>query len=163
MKNHENHQHHDMQNNKHNHSHEIHDHQKTEHGMNNHEHHGGSHDEHKGHASHHEHMIADFRKRFWISLAVTVPILLLSPLVQQFIGLGDSIRFPGDSYLAFIFSSFVFFYGGFPFLKGMFDELRKKQPGMMTLIAVAVSVAYFYSSAVVFGLEGKVFFWELAT
>ncbi|NOX17788.1 MAG: cadmium-translocating P-type ATPase [Chlorobi bacterium] len=108
-------------------------------------------------------MIADFRKRFWISLAVSIPILFLSPLVQQFLGLGDSIRFAGDKYLSFILSSFVFFYGGYPFLKGMYDELKKKQPGMMTLIAVAVGVAYFYSSAVVFGLEGKVFFWELAT
>ncbi|GBD91936.1 copper-exporting P-type ATPase B [bacterium BMS3Abin04] len=108
-------------------------------------------------------MIADFRKRFWISLAVSIPILLLSPLIQQFLGLGTSIRFTGDKYLSFLLSSFVFFYGGYPFLKGMFDEFKKKQPGMMTLIAVAVSVAYFYSSAVVFGLEGKVFFWELAT
>ena len=155
MKDFEEHSHAEIQN---------HDHKTMDHNSKNHEHHGGgSHDEHKGHANHHEHMIADFRKRFWISLAVSIPILLLSPLVQQFLGLGTSIRFTGDKYLAFLLSSFVFFYGGYPFLKGMFDELKKKQPGMMTLIAVAVSVAYFYSSAVVFGLEGKVFFWELAT
>ena len=164
MEKHEEHSHAEMQNHEHNHSHEHHDHKQMDHNSKNHEHHGGgSHDEHKGHASHHEHMIADFRKRFWISLAVSIPILLLSPLIQQFLGLGTSIRFTGDKYLSFLLSSFVFFYGGYPFLKGMFDEFKEKQPGMMTLIAVAVSVAYFYSSAVVFGLEGKVFFWELAT
>jgi len=79
------------------------------------------------------------------------------------LGLGTALQFSGDKYLSFLLSSFVFFYGGYPFLKGMIDEIKKKLPGMMTLISVAISVAYFYSSAVVFGLEGKVFFWELAT
>ncbi|MEJ2323317.1 MAG: copper-translocating P-type ATPase [Nitrospirota bacterium] len=106
-------------------------------------------------------MVADFRRRFWISLAATTPILVISPLIQKF--LGFSLAFPGDMYALFALSSFVFFYGGWPFLKGLFDELGKKSPGMMTLIALAISVAYFYSSAVVFGLAGKVFFWELAT
>jgi Cu2+-exporting ATPase len=119
------------------------------------------HKEHKGHADHHAHMVADFRKRFQVSLAVTVPILFLSPLVQKF--LGFEFRFPGDFYLLFGLSSFVFFYGGWPFLKGLFEELGKKTPGMMTLISVAVTTAYVYSSAVVFGLPGKFFFWELAT
>ncbi len=164
MKDFEKHNHAEMKNHKHNTSHEHHEHKTTEHGGKNHEHHGeNSHDKHKGHANHHQHMIADFRKRFWISLAATIPILLLSPLIQKFLGLGDTLKFNGDSYVAFLLSSFVFFYGGYPFLKGMLSEIGKKQPGMMTLIAVAVSVAYFYSSAVVFGLEGKVFFWELAT
>lgn len=116
---------------------------------------------HKGHADHHAHMVADFRKRFWISLAATIPILLLSPLIQKF--LGFEFRFPGDYYVVFALSSFVFFYGGWPFLKGIFEELGKKTPGMMTLIALAITVAYVYSSAVVFGLPGKFFFWELAT
>jgi Cu2+-exporting ATPase len=116
---------------------------------------------HGGHESHHAHMVADFRRRFWISLAATTPILVISPLIQKF--LGFSLAFPGDMYALFALSSFVFFYGGWPFLKGLFDELGKKSPGMMTLIALAISVAYFYSSAVVFGLAGKVFFWELAT
>ncbi len=147
------------------HNSNSHEHTKMEH--NNKEEHlhkgGNNHNKHKGHANHHQHMIADYRKRFWISLAVSIPILFLSPLIQKFLGLGDSIRFTGDAYVAFLLSSFVFFYGGYPFLKGMIDEIKKKQPGMMTLISVAISVAYFYSSAVVFGLEGKVFFWELAT
>jgi Cu2+-exporting ATPase len=119
------------------------------------------HREHKGHGDHHAHMVADFRKRFRVSLAVTVPILFLSPLIQKF--LGFEFRFPGDFPLLFALSSFVFFYGGWPFLKGLFEELGKRTPGMMTLISVAVTTAYVYSSAVVFGLPGKFFFWELAT
>jgi Cu2+-exporting ATPase len=124
-----------------------------------------NHNSHQGH-NHHEHhaqMIKDFKKRFWISLIVTVPILLLSPMIQQFLGLQDTLRFNGDKYILFILSSFVFVYGGYPFLKGLADELKKLQPGMMTLIALAISVAYFYSGAVVFGVKGEVFFWELAT
>ena len=112
---------------------------------------------------HHGHMMEDFKRRFWISVVITIPILLLSPLVQQFLGLKEALRFNGDIYVLFALSSFTFFYGGYPFLKGLFDELKKKQPGMMTLIALAISVAYFYSSAVVFGVKGEVFFWELAT
>jgi len=127
-------------------------------------------DEHKNHSkngqdhsAHHGYMIEDFRKRFWISLIITIPILILSPMIQQFLGLKETLRFTSDSYVLFSLSTFVFFYGGYPFLIGLFDELKKKQPGMMTLIALAISVAYFYSSAVVFGVKGEVFFWELAT
>ncbi len=122
-----------------------------------------AHDRHKGHADHHSHMVADFRKRFWISMVVTVPVLALSPLIQRVAGLGESLRFAGDLYILFGLSSFVFFYGGYPFLKGLFNELRSVKPGMMTLIAIAITTAYVYSSVVVFGLKGKVFFWELAT
>jgi len=118
---------------------------------------------HREHHDHHTHMVADFRKRFWISLILTVPILLLSPMIQKFLGLEDSIRFTGDLYLLFALSSLVFFFGGYPFLKGIYDELKSIKPGMMTLIAIAITTAYFYSSAVVFGLSGKIFFWELVT
>lgn len=121
------------------------------------DHDGHNHSEHEGHT------IEDFRKRFWISLVITIPILLLSPMIQHFLGLKEALRFNGDIYALFALSSFVFFYGGYPFLKGLVDELKKKLPGMMTLIALAISVAYFYSSAVVFGVKGEVFFWELAT
>ena len=117
--------------------------------------------EHHDHAAHHRMMIADFRKRFFISLIFTLPILALSPMIQGWLKL--DFRFPGSNYLLFALASFVFFYGGWPFLKGLFDELKDKSPGMMTLIAMAISVAYFYSTAVVFGLEGKFFFWELVT
>ncbi len=116
---------------------------------------------HGGHAAHHAHMVEDFRRRFWISLAVTVPIVILSPMIQEIFGY--RLTFPGDLWVLFALSTFVFFYGGWPFLKGLADELREWLPGMMTLIALAITVAYVYSSLVVFGLRGEVFFWELAT
>lgn len=117
----------------------------------------------KAHHNHHEHMVSDFKRRFWISLIITVPILALSPMIQEFLGLRETLKFTGDSYILFALSSVVFFYGGYPFLKGLFKELKSFTPGMMTLIAIAIAVAYIYSSAVVFGLSGKIFFWELAT
>ncbi|MFX1325924.1 MAG: HAD-IC family P-type ATPase, partial [Promethearchaeota archaeon] len=118
----------------------------------------------KGHmdqSAHHRMMIKDFRRRFYISLTVTIPILILSPTIQGWVGV--SITFPGIDYVLLIMASFIFFYGGWPFLKGILNELKKKAPGMMTLIAVAISVAYLYSTATVLGLEGEPFFWELAT
>lgn len=115
----------------------------------------------ENHHDHHEAMIRDFRTRFIVSTALTVPILALSPLVQSL--LGFAIEFASANMAIFALSSVVFFYGGFPFLGGLVDELRGKRPGMMTLIGLAISVAYLYSSAVVFGLKGNFFFWELAT
>ncbi|WP_229395273.1 copper-translocating P-type ATPase [Methanosarcina sp. DH1] len=115
----------------------------------------------KGHGNHHTHMLEDFKRRFIVSFVLTFPILLLSPMIQDFFNF--ELRVPGADYLTFLLSSVVYLYGGYPFLKGIKEELSEKSPGMMTLIAVAISVAYFYSSAVVFGLYGKVFFWELAT
>jgi Cu2+-exporting ATPase len=123
--------------------------------------HEAQHGEH--HGSHEGHSVEGFRKRFWVSLIITIPILLLSPMLQQWAGLGDVLRFPGDAYLLFVFSSLIFFYGGYPFLKGFVDEIRARRPGMMTLIAVAISTAYVYSTVVVFGLKGEIFFWETAT
>jgi len=115
------------------------------------------------HTNHHAHMATDFRKRFWISLVVTLPILVLSPMLQELVGLREAIRFSGDLYVLFSLSSAVFWYGGWPFLKGLFEELKSGRPGMMTLVAVAITTAYGYSSAVVFGLTGMTFFGELAT
>jgi len=106
-------------------------------------------------------MIEDFKKRFWVSLVLTIPVLLLSPMIQDWLGI--NWVFTGDQYVLFGLSSLIFFYGGWPFLTGMVEELKGKAPGMMTLIAIAIVVAYGYSIAVVFGLEGKTFFWELAT
>jgi Cu2+-exporting ATPase len=123
----------------------------------------GKHQGHGGHHDHHAHMVADFRKRFWVSLIATIPILILSPLIQGLLGLGEVLAFPGSQYLLFALASFVFFYGGYPFLKGLVEELKDRNPGMMTLIALAIGVAYVYSSAVVLGLTGKMFFWELAS
>jgi Cu2+-exporting ATPase len=123
--------------------------------------HAGS--NHSDHHDHHANMAADFQKRFWISLALTLPILALSPILQKLVGLHQAISFSGDLYVLFGFASAVFWYGGWPFLKGLFNELKTRKPGMMTLVAVAITTAYLYSSAVVFGLTGKMFFWELAT
>ena len=111
----------------------------------------------------HADMVADFRKRFWVSLILTLPILALSPLLQSLVGLREAIHFPGDIYVLFGLSTAVFAYGGWPFFKGLLEELKARRPGMRTLISVAISTAYFYSSAVVFGLTGKMFFWELAS
>ncbi|AAM31159.1 heavy metal translocating P-type ATPase [Methanosarcina mazei] len=115
----------------------------------------------KDHGDHHTHMLEDFRRRFIVSLILTFPVLLLSPTIQDFFNF--EISFPGADFIVFLISSVVYFYGGYPFLKGIKQELAEKSPGMMTLIAIAISVAYFYSSAVVFGLHGEVFFWELVT
>ena len=147
-----------MEHQHHNHTYENHNHGHDHH---NHDHHSGQHQSHGDHHGHHEHMIEDFKKRFWISLIITLPIIVLAPMIQEL--LGYQLRFNGDRYVQFILSSVIFFYGGWPFLKGLADEIKKKAPGMMTLIALAISVAYFYSSAVVFGLDGKIFFWELAS
>ena len=115
------------------------------------------------HGKHYGHNIQDFKIRFYISLIVTIPILLLSPIIQNVLGLRETLQFPGDQYVLWLLSSFIYFYGGKPFLLGLFRELTERTPGMMTLIGLAISVAYLYSSAVVFGVEGEVFFWELAT
>lgn len=118
----------------------------------NHEHHG-----HHGHGD----MVEDFKKRFYISLILTIPILALSPMIQHFLGV--DWRFDNDMYILFVLSTVVFFYGGWPFLTGGINELKEKNPGMMTLIALAITIAYGYSTLVVFGWEGNQLFWELAT
>ena len=139
-----------------------------------HEHHESDHESHgdhgqgeshhqEGHGGHHAHMMHDFQKRFWISLVVTIPILVLSPMIQSFLGIRGVLHFTGDIAISFVLSTFIFIYGGWPFLKGLVDELKQRQPGMMTLIAIAITVAYAYSAVVVFGVAGRVFFWELAT
>src|SRR5215204_5830861 len=115
---------------------------------------------HEGH-DHHAMMINDFKKRFWISLILTVPVLLLSEMIQHW--LRFEIKFPGHKYVLLILSSFIFFYGGWPFLKGFVDEIKERSPGMMTLIALAITVAYVFSVAIIFGFQGMDFFWELAT
>jgi Cu2+-exporting ATPase len=122
--------------------------------------HQENHDDHDHH-NHHAQMIKDFKKRFWISLIITLPIMVLAPMIQDL--LGYELRFQYDRIIQFTLSSIIFFYGGWPFLKGLKEEIVDRSPGMMTLIALAITVAYFYSSAVVFGLEGKIFFWELAS
>lgn len=117
--------------------------------------------EHGSHGMDHSGMIADFKRRFFVVLALTLPIVLLSPMIQQWLNV--DWQFQNSNYILFALSSIVFFYGGWPFLKGWWDEMKTWKPGMMTLIGFAITVAYVYSVATVFGLEGMDFFWELAT
>jgi Cu2+-exporting ATPase len=121
------------------------------------------HDPHMGMSEHNHHtmMIADFKKRFYVVLVLTIPIMLLSTMIQHFMGV--NWQFAGSSYILFALSSVVFVYGGWPFLAGLVDEVKAKNPGMMFLIGFAITVAYSYSVAIVFGLKGMDFFWELAT
>ena len=108
-------------------------------------------------------MVADFRRRFWVTLLLTPFVLALSPMIQHALGLGEALAFPGDRYVLFALSTVAYLYGGWPFLVGVVSELRKRQPGMMTLIALAISAAYVFSVAVTFGFPGQEFYWELVT
>ena len=151
----EKHQHHDHSQM----NHDKTDHSKMDHGPGGHSGHNPAHGQ-MGH-DHHKMMIADFRKRFWATLVLTIPILFLSPMIQDFFGY--EFLLPGNPYFLFGLSTIVYFYGGWPFLKGFWSEIKQGAPGMMTLISMAISVAYFYSTATVFGLKGQDFFWELST
>ncbi len=132
---------------------------QEEHVHTEHEGHGSGHGHH-GHGGH-EDMVEDFKKRFFISLILTLPILAISPMIQHFMGV--DWRFDNDMYVLFALSTIVFFYGGWPFLTGGIAELKDKNPGMMTLIALAITIAYSYSTVVVFGWDGNQLYWELAT
>ncbi|WP_017381322.1 copper-translocating P-type ATPase [Paenisporosarcina sp. TG-14] len=137
--------------------HTQHDHNLHE-GHNNHmEHgnHGG------GHSKHHGHMVEDFKKRFWISLALAIPISYLSMMIQMLFGY--DVNFTGDTFLLFLLSTIIFFYGGKPFLLGAWNELKDKAPGMMLLISLAIVTAYVYSTLTAFFIAGSDFFFELAT
>jgi Cu2+-exporting ATPase len=120
-------------------------------------------DQHVGMSEHNHHtmMITDFKKRFYVVLVLTLPIMLLSMQIQQWLHL--DLHFTGSSYLLLMLASLAFVYGGWPFLTGCLSEMRAKDPGMMTLIGFAITVAYAYSAATVFGLTGMDFFWELST
>jgi len=146
----------------HDHHHGEHDHHNT--------HDRGAHADHDvpgGHAGHagHDHgqMVADFKKRLWTCLFLTIPVLALSPMIQHALGLGEQWRFNGDVYILSALSSVIYFYGGWPFLDGLRQEISARNPGMMTLIGVAITAAYMYSVATVIGLPGNDFFWELVT
>ncbi len=129
--------------------HHAHDHDMSAKDMSTH----GGHD--------HGAMIDDFRRRFIVVLVLTIPVMLLSPMIQLWMGV--QWGFAGSNYILFGLSSVVFAYGGYPFLTGFVGEMKKWKPGMMTLIAIAITVAYVYSVATVFGLQGMDFFWELCT
>ena len=149
---HEEHQH-----DHHDPAHHDHDHAADGHTHHDHGHAPGGHSHH----DHHAMMVADFRQRFFVCAILTIPILALSPMVQDW--LGFEIVFPGSIWVLTGLSSVVYLYGGWPFLTGLVQELRERQPGMMTLVGLAISVAFFYSLAVVLGAGGTLFFWETAT
>ncbi len=123
---------------------------------NHHASHQGTHDKHAGHSP------AMFRDRFWLSLALTLPVLYFSEQLQAWLGY-TAWQFPGVAWVNPILGSILFFYGGWVFLQSARHELMARQPGMMMLISLAISVAYIYSMMVVLGFPGKPFFWELAT
>ena len=124
--------------------------------------HSSSNGNQTSHGNSHRHHETMFRRRFWISLLLTIPILLFSPLLQRWLGFSMP-EFPGSRWIGPIFSLAVFIYGGIPFLRMARSELEDTKPGMMTLISLAITVAFVYSVfAVVTGMEGG-FFWEMAT
>ena len=130
----------------------------TETRMHSHQHGDHAHTGFDKHAGHHA---TDFLTRFWVCVALTIPILALSHMIQQLFGF--HVFFAGDNYILLLLGTIIYFYGGWPFLKGMVAELKHRSIGMMTLVAVAISVAFIYSGATIFGLKGMDFFWELAT
>ena len=125
-----------------------------------HSHHNhADHGSHDAHAGHNPNM---FKQKFWLSLALTVPTLLFSPTIQNW--LGFDLSFSGSEFIPAIFGTIIFFYGGLVFLKSARGELEAKRPGMMTLISMAISVAFIYSLLVTLGtVQGMDFWWELAT
>jgi len=131
----------------------------------------GAHDAHAGHGVMHEGHTTMMRNRFWVSLPLTLIVILYSPMVQQWFGF-TMPAFPGSSFIAPILGTFIFIYGGLPFLSMGRQELAQRQPGMMTLISLAISTAYIYSLGIFFfpvtdemGMTGQTmdFFWELAS
>lgn len=161
MDNHKDHKDKEMDHSKMDHSKMKHKKEEMDHSKMDHSGHDGNAPMGMAGHDHHKMMVADFRKRFWISTIITIPILFFSPMIQEFFGYDYLL--PGNPYVLFILSSFVYFWGAWPFLKGFYKEIKAKGPGMMTLISMAISVAYFYSTATVFGLKGEDFFWELST
>jgi Cu2+-exporting ATPase len=123
----------------------------------NHSMHGGMKHESSGHMMH----TKMFKRRFFVCLALTIPVLLFSEAIQTWFQF--TITFTNQDYVLLLLALIIYGYGGWPFLKGLTQELRRLQPGMMTLISTAISVAFFYSAATVFFPIGKDFFWELAT
>ena len=123
-----------------------------------HEGHHEAHD-HDKHAGHNPDM---FKKKFWLSFVLTIPVLIFSETIQELFNY-SAPTFPGSEWIPAILGTIIFFYGGLVFLKSAKAELSARQPGMMTLISLAITVAFGYSIAVSVGLQGMDFWWELAT
>ena len=124
---------------------------KERHESQGHSSHGGRRVDHGGHE-------IMFRNRFWVSLILSIPVLLYSPALQAWLNFSLP-AFPGSQWIDPLFSIIIFFYGGLPFLQMAVPELQNRQPGMMTLISLAISVAFFYSVATLFIPLGESFFW----
>ncbi len=120
-----------------------------------------SHSEHE-HDKHAGHSVAMFRDKFWASLILTLPVLVYSGNIQRWLHFTPP-SFKGSQYVPLILSTIIFVYGGLVFIRGALNELKARRPGMMTLISLAISVAYIYSLATQFIISGEGFFWELAT
>ena len=127
-----------------------------DHSMHEGHHEAHDHDKHAGHNP----MI--FKKKFWLSFVLTIPVLIFSQTIQELLNF-TAPTFPGSEWIPAVLGTIIFFYGGLVFLKSAKAELAARQPGMMTLISLAITVAFGYSIAVSFGLEGMDFWWELAT
>jgi Cu2+-exporting ATPase len=125
-------------------------------------HNHAEHGSHKNHDEHEGHSPDMFRRKFWLSLALTVPVVLYSTLIQDLLGF-QMPTFTGSNWLPAILGTIIFFYGGWVFVKGAISEIKDRMPGMMTLISLAIVVAFGYSLATMFFLEGTEFFWELAS
>ncbi len=104
----------------------------------------------------------EFRRRFWVCLALSIPVLIFSATIQQWLAFSTP-AFPLSSWITPVLAVAIFAYGGLPFLRMAGPEIRERQPGMMTLISLAITVAFAYSLAALFISQGKGFFWELAT
>lgn len=129
-----------------------------------HSHHEHHHDnnERQEHDKHAGHSVAMFKDKFWLSLLLTIPVLVYSEMIQHWLNITPP-AFPGSQYVPFVLSTVIFFYGGMVFIRSALGELKAKLPGMMTLISLAIITAYVYSVATQFWLSGEGFFWELAT
>ena len=129
-----------------------------------HSHHEHHHDnnERQEHDKHAGHSVAMFKDKFWLSLLLTIPVLVYSEMIQHWLNITPP-AFPGSQYVPFVLSTVIFFYGGMVFIRSALGELKAKLPGMMTLISLAIITAYVYSIATQFFIEGEGFFWELAT
>lgn len=125
------------------------------------QHHHSQHHGHGGHDKHAGHSPEIFKRRFFICLILTLPVLYFSSQLQSWLGY-QAITFPGSNWVNPILGIIIYFYGGWVFLRGAWQELHSKV-GMMTLIALAITVAFIYSLSVSLGLRGKPFYWELVT
>ena len=140
----------------HPHDHSSHHHEEHDSPAHSEHQQSGPHDRHAGHS------VAMFRDKFWVSLLLTIPTIVWSPMVQDWLGF-TAPRFTGSKYIPAVFGTILFFYGGLVFLRGAAQEIRDRLPGMMTLISLAISVAFVFSIAVTLGVPGMDLWWELAT